>query len=174
MHTLSLIVHCSSQIVVIIFLASLAISSRNIFTTDKLRSRMWCLWKKYISYFITNKLWSMKHRGLDRIISRVCTCEISINFLLSLLHWFQCNHCMCNSPLLDTAHECSSGSGHISKEMPQCNDSERETLDTCGTDLQKSCYKSWQKNKNKLCSNHMSNLVQKVKRYKISVKGIFL
>jgi len=36
--TLSLNVHCSSQIVVIMFLASFAISSRNIFTTDKLRS----------------------------------------------------------------------------------------------------------------------------------------
>lgn len=61
---------------------------------------------------------------------------------------------VCNSPLLDTAHECSSGSGHISKEKPQCNDSEQETLDTCGTDLQKSCYKSWHKNQNKLWSNH--------------------
>lgn len=84
----------------------------------------------------------MKHRGLDRTLSRVCRFEISINFLPSLPDRFQCNQYMCNSPLLDTAHECSSGSGHISKEMPQCNDSEQETLDTCGTDLQKSCYKS--------------------------------
>lgn len=42
-HTLSLIKHCSSQIAVIIFFASLAISSRNMLTTAKLLSLIWCL-----------------------------------------------------------------------------------------------------------------------------------
>uniref|UniRef100_A0A2M4DF68 Secreted protein n=1 Tax=Anopheles darlingi TaxID=43151 RepID=A0A2M4DF68_ANODA len=36
----SAIMHCSSQIVVMIFFASFAISSRNMFTTDRERSRM--------------------------------------------------------------------------------------------------------------------------------------
>ena len=114
----------------------------------------------------------MKHRGLDRTLSTVCRFEISIKFLVSLPDWFQCN--MCNLPLLDTAHECSSGSGHISKEMPQCNDSGQETLDTCGTDLQKSCYKSWHKNKNKLWSTHIRKIsCKKLKGIKLLWREYF-
>jgi hypothetical protein len=44
-----------------------------------------------------------------------------------------------DSPLLDTVHGCNSEIGHISKENPQCNDSEQETPETCGTNLQVSC-----------------------------------